>query len=379
MIRRGRFWGAKRVFEDYLLKIQDEKEYKFILEWIITEYIKDERELVKQQHYTSSEFFDYYFDLLVKNPKKDLIQKVFSHSDVIKLLEEDFSYEKQLCLYGYEFLPKDLSKKTKEFFETNFTIYTDPYFITIFKSDTLKNKIISIVTDDNPLSFNSRKYQITKYIRFLNHEKMFDLNDKILISNIIKTRIEKIISNKDYFSHGFTSLKDTIADLFYCLENITSEQDRNSSLEIKNIYDLVKTEFQNQIQDFYSFEWLYTDDYQNFRISFSNAVSYFSYLHQAKQYLYIFNIILSKLIVEDNNDFEAVLELFVNIYSNKYENNILENNETHTLLLQLMKKYSIEIPFCYDYLFIKRQMKLLAESLKQNNINDDVIDFWISN
>lgn len=379
LIRRGRFWGAKRVFEDYLLKIQDEKEYKFILEWIITEYIKDERELVKQQHYTSSEFFDYYFDLLVKNPKKDLIQELINQSDVIKLLEEDFSYEKQLCLYGYEFLPKDLSKKTKEFFETNFTIYTDPYFITIFKSDTLKNKIISIVKDDNPLSFNSRKYQITKYIRFLNHEKMFDLNDKILISNIIKTRIEKILSNKDYFSHGFTSLKDTIADLFYCLENITSEQDRNSSLEIKNIYDLVKTEFQNQIQDFYSFEWLYTDDYQKFRISFSNAVSYFSCLHQSEQYLYIFNIVLSKLIVEDNNDFEAVLELFITIYSNKYENNILENNETHTLLLQLMKKYSIEIPFCYDYLFIKQQMKLLAENLKQNNINDDVIDFWISN
>lgn len=379
LIRRGRVWGAKRVFEDYLLKVQDDEEYKFILEWIINEYIKDERELVKQQHYTSSEFFDYYFDLLVKNPKKDLIQEVISQFDVIKLLEEDFSYEKQLCLYGYEFLPKDLSQKTKDFFETNFTIYTDPYFITIFKSDTLKNKIISIIQDDNPLSFDSRKYQITKYIRFLNHEKMFDLNDKILISNIIKTRFEKIISNKDYFSHGFTSLKDTIADLFYCLENITSEQDRNSSLEIKNTYDLVKTEFQNQIQDFYSFEWLYTDDYQKFRISFSNAVSYFSYLHQSAQYLYIFNIILSKLIVEDNNDFEAILELFITIYSNKYENNILENNETHTLLLQLMKKYSIEIPFCYDYLFIKQQMKLLAENLKHNNINDDVIDFWISN
>ena len=71
LIRRGRVWGAKRVFEDYLLKIQDDEEYKFILEWIINEYIKDERELVKQQHYTSSEFFDYYFDLLVKNPKKE--------------------------------------------------------------------------------------------------------------------------------------------------------------------------------------------------------------------------------------------------------------------------------------------------------------------
>lgn len=378
LIRRGRFWGAKRVFEDYLLKIQDEEEYKFILEWIINEYIKDERELVKQQHYTSSEFFDYYFDLLVKNPKKDLIQEVINQSDIIKLLEEDFSYEKQLCLYGYEFLPKDLSHKTKEFFETNFTIYTDPYFITIFKSDTLKNKIISIIQDDNPLSFNSRKYQITKYIRFLHHEKMFDLNDKILISNIIKTRIEKIISNKDYFSHGFTSLKDTIADLFYCLENITSEQDRNNSLEIKNIYDLVKTEFQNQIQDFYNFEWLYTDDYQKFRLSFSNAVSYFSYLHQAKEYLYIFNIVLSKLIVQDDSNFEAVLELFVTIYSSNYEKNILVNNEIHTLLLQLMKKYKLEIPYCYDYLFIKKQMRLLAEALRKNAIKDDVIDFWMS-
>ena len=95
--------------------------------------------------------------------------------------------------------------------------------------------------------------------------------------------------------------------------------------------------------------------------------------------LHFYSFLSLKSIVEDNNDFEAILELFITIYSNKYENNILENNETHTLLLQLMKKYSIEIPFCYDYLFIKQQMKLLAENLKHNNINDDVIDFWISN
>ncbi len=378
LIRRGRVWGAKRVFEDYLLKIQDDEEYKFILEWIINEYIKDERELVKQQHYTSSEFFDYYFDLLVKNPKKESIREVINQSDVIKLFEEDFSYEKQLCLYGYEFLPEDLKRKTKEFFEVNFTVYTDPYFITTFKSDTLKNKIISIVQEDNPLSFNSRKYQITKYIRVLNQIKMLNLDDKRIISNIIKTRFEKVLKNKDYFSHGFTSLKDTIADLFYCLENITTEEERNSCSEIQDVYDAVKTEFQNQIHDFYSFEWLYTGDYQKFRIAFSNAVSYFSYLHQAKEYLYIFNLVLSKLIVQDNSNFEAVLELFANIYSNKYEKSVLINKETHTLLLQLMKKYQIEISIEYDYLFIRKQMKLLAEALSKNDVKDEVIDYWIS-
>lgn len=378
LIRRGRVWGAKRVFEDYLLKVQDDEEYKFVLEWIINEYIKDERDLVKQQHYTSSEFFDYYFDLLVKNPKTESIREVINQSDVIKLFEEDFSYEKQLCLYGYEFLPEDLKQKTKEFFEVNFTVYTDPYFITTFKSDTLKNKIISIVQEDNPLSFNSRKYQITKYIRVLNQIKMLNLDDKRIISNIIKTRFEKVLKNKDYFSHGFTSLKDTIADLFYCLENITTEEERNSCSEIQDVYNVVKTEFQNQIHDFYSFEWLYTGDYQKFRIAFSNAVSYFSYLHQAKEYLYIFNIVLSKLIVQDNSNFEAVLELFANIYSNKYEKSVLINKETHTLLLQLMKKYQIEISIEYDYLFIRKQMKLLAEALSKNDVKDEVIDYWIS-
>ena len=378
LIRRGRVWGAKRVFEDYLLKVQDDEEYKFVLEWIINEYIKDERDLVKQQHYTSSEFFDYYFDLLVKNPKTESIREVINQSDVIKLFEEDFSYEKQLCLYGYEFLPEDLKQKTKEFFEVNFTVYTDPYFITTFKSDTLKNKIISIVQEDNPLSFNSRKYQITKYIRVLNQIKMLNLDDKRIISNIIKTRFEKVLKNKDYFSHGFTSLKDTIADLFYCLENITTEEERNSCSEIQDVYNAVKTEFQNQIHDFYSFEWLYTGDYQKFRIAFSNTVSYFSYLHQAKEYLYIFNIVLSKLIVQDNSNFEAVLELFANIYSNKYEKSVLINKETHTLLLQLMKKYQIEISIEYDYLFIRKQMKLLAEALSKNDVKDEVIDYWIS-
>lgn len=378
LIRRGRVWGAKRVFEDYLLKVKDDEEYKFVLEWIINEYIKDERDLVKQQHYTSSEFFDYYFDLLVKNPKTESIREVINQSDVIKLFEEDFSYEKQLCLYGYEFLPEDLKQKTKEFFEVNFTVYTDPYFITTFKSDTLKNKIISIVQEDNPLSFNSRKYQITKYIRVLNQIKMLNLDDKRIISNIIKTRFEKVLKNKDYFSHGFTSLKDTIADLFYCLENITTEEERNSCSEIQDVYNAVKTEFQNQIHDFYSFEWLYTGDYQKFRIAFSNAVSYFSYLHQAKEYLYIFNLVLSKLIVQDNSNFEAVLELFANIYSNKYEKSVLINKETHTLLLQLMKKYQIEISIEYDYLFIRKQMKLLAEALSKNDVKDEVIDYWIS-
>lgn len=378
LITAGRVWGAKRPFEDYLVQIENEDEYKFILKWIINEYIKDERELVNQQHYISSEFFNYYFDLLVKNPIPEAIKEVINQPETVKLIEEDFAYKKQLCLYGYEFLPEEIKHKTKDFFEKEFTLYTDPFFITIFKSDTLKNEIISIVNKDNPLSFNSRKYSITEYIRCLHHEGMLNYEDKKIIAGIILNKYKLILANKNYFTYGFTSLKDTIADLYYCIENITTEQERDTCLEIKGAYDTLKTEFIKQIQDFYNFEWLYTNDYQKFRISFSNAVSYFSYLHQAKEYLYIFNIVLSKLIVQDDSNFEAVLELFITIYSNNYEKSVLKNTEIHVLLLQLMKKYQLEIPYCYDYLFIKKQMKLLAEALKKNAVKNEVIDFWMS-
>lgn len=376
LIRRGKVWGAARPFNDYLTQITDEQEYKNVLRWIINEYILDERELAKHEHYSPSEFYSYYINLVHNNLKPDCIESVFEEQETKKLLEEDFTYEKQLCLYGYEYLPKDLKEKTKSFFENDYTIYTDPYFIKHFKSDKLKERILQIIKRDNVLAYNSRNYSISNFIRMLYHEQMINVDDKKIICSILKDEYENILEHIDHFNYGFKSLKDIISEFYYCLEEITTEKERKDYPEINETYEIIKKEFLNQIKPFYIFDWLYDSDTQKFRISFTNAVSYFSYLRQAKQYLYIFNIVLSKLIVQDDSNFEAVLELFINIYSKNYEKSVLKNKDTHELLIQLMKKYKQEIPYCYDYLFMKKQMKILATALEENGVQDEIIEYW---
>ena len=46
--------------------------------------------------------------------------------------------------------------------------------------------------------------------------------------------------------------------------------------------------------------------------------------------------------------------------------------------LALMKKYQFEISNEYDYLFIRKQMKTLAEALNKNDVKDSIIDYWMS-
>lgn len=376
LIRRGKVWGAARPFNDYLNQIKNKEEYQDILKWIIKEYILDERALSTQEHYSPSEFYSYYFTLTQKNPNPDCLKSVFEDKEIINLLEEDFTYEKQLCLYGYEYLPKDLKEKTKSFFENNYTIYTDPYFIKHFKSDKLKERILQIIKRDNVLAYNSRNYSISNFIRMLYQEQMINVDDKKIICSILKDDYENILEHIDHFNYGFKSLKDIISEFYYCLEEITTEKERKDYPEINEIYEIIKNEFLNQIKSFYRFDWLYNNDTQKFRISFTNAVSYFSYLRQANEYLFIFNIVLIKLIVQDDSNFEAVLELFINIYSKNYEKSVLKNKDTHELLIQLMKKYKQEIPYCYDYLFMKKQMKILATALEKNGVQDEIIEYW---
>lgn len=376
LIRSGKVWGVDRPFTQLLEKIPDSKTFKIILSWIINEYILDERELVKQEHYTPSSFFSYYFTLIQKIDYEKDIKKLFSETKIIKLLEEDFEYEKQLCLYGFEYLPECLKQKTKEFYENEYTLHTDPFFIKHFKSEKLKEHILTRLGKYNIIAFDSRNYPFSNYLRMLNQEKMLNENDKLTICNIISGYYDQIQKDKDHFKYGFRSLKDTISSLYFCLEDILTEEEKNSVSKIKIAYDKIKNEFINQIKDFYEFKWLYTEDLQQFRLSFSQAISYYSYLHQAKQYLYIFNIVLSKIIVQDDSNFEAVLELFINMYSNSYEDDVFVNQETHNLLIQIMKKFQLDIPYCYDFLFIKKQMKVLASSLRKHEVTNDIIEYW---
>jgi len=72
-----------------------------------------------------------------------------------------------------------------------------------------------------------------------------------------------------------------------------------------------------------------------------------------------------------------VLEQFINVYKGKYGDGVFENDATTIILIQILRKFKTEIPFCYDDLFIKVQMRKLAKCMKAANIENEVIDYWL--
>ena len=43
----------------------------------------------------------------------------------------------------------------------------------------------------------------------------------------------------------------------------------------------------------------------------------------------------------------------------------------------LIKKFREDIPYSYDDLFIKDQMTRLAKCMKNDGIEDEILDYWI--
>ena len=116
---------------------------------------------------------------------------------------------------------------------------------------------------------------------------------------------------------------------------------------------------------------------QEFRQYFIETITCFSYLHLETEYLYIIDTCLLKIITQDSREFEAVIEQFIIIYENGYADNIFNNKTTTGILIQMLNKFKKDIPFCYDDLFIKEQMKKLAKHMKKIGIEDNVVDYWV--
>ena len=98
-------------------------------------------------------------------------------------------------------------------------------------------------------------------------------------------------------------------------------------------------------------------------------------MKEGAKYLHVFNTALTKILVQDSSDFEAVIGHFEKNYTT-YEDGLFINEETTKILLQIMNKFKIAIPDCYDDLFIKEEMKLLANKMAKEKIEDEIINYW---
>ncbi|MGI5102387.1 SIR2 family protein [Treponema vincentii] len=380
-IIRGEMWGWKKPFFEILKRIDSFADYKKILIWIMEEFLKDCKELSRSNSYgyEQSEFFSYYIALITDSKFTDEKKEFFASEKGKQLIDEDMQYTKKLALYAYDYMKEGIQKELIAYFEEHYTIRIDPYFITKLKTDKLKNRCLNLIKEYDVQVYSSLDYSLLHLVKALNTSQLLNDEDKKTICRYIADKYKILQKNIDYFKHDpymhYTNLQN---EFFLIIAEILTKKQLQKDIEFNKIYTELEKIYKAEKSESLEFKWLYTDDLQKFKQYFLETLSCFSYLHLEKQYLPIINICLSKIIVQNSAEFEAVLEQFINVYKGKYGDGVFENETTTGILIQILTKFRIEIPFCYDDLFIKAQMQRLAKYMEAVNIKDEVIDYWLN-
>lgn len=379
-IQRGYTWGWKKPLKLFIQLIEDADMFREVLLWVMDEYTKDVEESINMKTPCHSDFLDYYVNMLVTVEKFTTEKKHWfsEDSDFKKLIALDMGQTKKLALYAYDYLDEETKLLLNNYLENNYTMQIDPYFISKVKSKAVKEKCLNIICNYNILRTSSIDFSLIKYVKILFYSKLLDLNDKKRLADNMIEKYNYYIANTNNPINMYIKYNDTLDNLFFSVAEITSEEERKNNSDLQNAYEILKKAYEQQNADMLKFDWLYTSDFYKFRVNFISCISCLSYLKIAKENINIINLAISKIIVCDSEEFEAVLEQIIIMYENKYENDILNNDMTVTLLLQLLAKFRINnIPSCYDDLFIKKQMKKLSALLQKNNIKNQNIDYWL--
>lgn len=381
-ITRGSIWGWKKPFFEILKRIVKLEDYKKIIIWIMRNFLEDCKAVSysNSSRYEQSEFLSYYFALITDNLFINIDEKkeFFKSEQGKQLITEDMQYTKKLALYAYDYMEPSIQKELQSYFEEHYTIQIDPYFITKLKSDKLKNKCLELIKQYDIKMYRSLEHRLWGFIKNLLYVNLLDETDKKTICRYIAEKHKTLQDNSNYFKHDSNRYVELQNEFFLIIAELTTKEQQTTDSDIRELYAELEKIYKAEKSELLEFKWLYTDNLQKFKQSFLESISYFSYLHLEKQYLPIINICLSKIIVQDSAEFEAVLEQFINIYEGKFGNGVFENEATTGILIQILTKFKIEIPFCYDDLFIKAQMKKLAKCMKVKNVEDEAIDYWLN-
>ena len=378
-ITKGTVWGWKKPFLEILKHINNFTDYEKLMIWVMSEFLEDCKDAhrIKAYSYGQSEFFPYYYSLITDNKFIDEKKNFFKSENGKTLIAEDMKYTKKLALYAYDYMEAHIQKEVISYFEENYTIKTDPYFIMKMRTPKIKEKCLELIKNYDVKAYNSLDHSLLGFVKSLIYSGLLNESDKRTICMSIMEKYTDLKENNDYFKHDpyrrDISLKD---EFFLIIAEILTKEQLEKDMELNNIYITLEKAYKEQKLYLLSFEWIYMEDLQKFKQYFLEVLSYFSYLHIEKEYLYIINTCLSKIIVQDSSEFEAVIEQFIKVYINKYGNGVFENETTSGILIQILTKFKHEISFCYDDLFIKDQMQKLAKYMKELDIKHEVISYW---
>ena len=378
LISLGRRWGIALPFTVYIRQLKSKEQFSFILQWVMSEYINEIQTSRNSSTYHFAEYFAYYLELLEHQEMNEEIVKVFNKQEVKDLLAQDRVSKMQLSLYGIIYLDPQIQKEIKKHYIDNFSALSDPFFVKLFKSTELKKKVLEMI-QNYKFPMNELEYPQTDYIYALFETGLLSIADKEFIAQTYLQKKRFFQENSERRGVKLSTFAEIMFSHLQSLIYITNEEERRKSRTIEKTCEVFREALRSELADFLRLEWLYTPNLQKFKISYIRSFRYFRALNITKEYLYVFNAGLTKVYVQDDREFEAVIEVIVNAFGDdEYWHGIFNNEYTLSLALAILRKFQLSVPYCYDILFVKAQLKQLATILKEKyHQSSDTIEYWI--
>ena len=356
---------AYRILVYYLERIETDEEYRIFLRFII------------ENSYRSNLSRDIYAtlkDVGINKFKKVMFEEMRRYEGIISELSDNaviFFFDD--CSNGDKVSKSKIEKRL-------INLRSEGVFFKYPKNKDeiaefvkyAKNRISSTVNLPSGL-------QMDMVIKELLEKNILDCDSSIDLYDALLIKVSSMLEGYDGVEM-FRLTKDAMIEYYHSLSLINQKYHKSlDSVRVKR-FNGIKNRFEGFDPVISKCKkWLYGDDDLFFE-SFIDYVNYcFKYMVIAVDWD-VLRYGIDRVVYSDNMRWEYIIELVNLLYS---ESDIFRGHEqiidSLIVLLRKFKDTSINI-FDYDDVFMKKQMQLLANSMKKYGISDKygTIDYWAS-
>ena len=369
---KGRAWGIREPFIDYLRQIDEKPQFNYMINWIFDRCLESAKNDFVLMYYRK------YFHALLSNEKVAIyLRDFYAKERTISRLVKNFESHYFLAFDAFAFINDNLKNKCIEFLKQNMSLEINPEFLRKCYSDEAKEKIISIIENKDYRYISSAEWPAVGYMRVLKEINKLESDDlKRMCPSINK--LAEIYSGslfiKDYYNSMMKPYYEFVSEIF--------ESD-NPELKsaVEESVKIFKPVYEKKANEILLFDWISTQDKQAFRDSFAESFSYSVTMNRQNELIPYIGLVLSRIFLdEDEGDvskYEAVLELFVTYCGYEEWFNLFKKDSTIKFsIARIMRKFKRNIPLCYDDLFIRGQMFKLAGIAEKMGVEDESVMYW---
>lgn len=371
LVENGRVWGISGPFADYLKQIDDEKQYKYMLDWVVDKCIS------ANDDFSLDSYKNIYYALIKNKFVATAFKQNLFENDVIQKVNNNLDKFYYLVFGAFCFLDENLKNQCKEFLKQKMSLMVNPYFLEVCYSDEAKERIVSCIASKDYRFMNSAEWPVVRYIHCLFKIDKLNADDLNRMCSSINVIAE--IYSGELANH--TEYKNLMKSYYELMNEIYESGNAELRLATNSSVKIFKPIYEENAKEILSFEWISSQNGQEFRNSFYESFSYSRTMKMTDIFVPHIGLVFSKILldndVKDASKYEAVIEVF-NVYCrDEYWLNLFkEDSSIKFFIVRIMNKFKQDIPLCYDDIFIKEQMLELAENAENMGVTDQVISYW---